>query len=164
MYNYVLSGWLADLLNVWCTLPYEFRLVLIALFSIAMLFCITYTLQLDLADKQDILADKYNNPYSFYDGTYELPRLNIARAMCYANLSYHTFWNAVVMHRFRFCRHTCPQIYFRVNKFSECWFLFPHIYAIVRPIMFLSLAFIWGYLVFLIVMLIRMCCYSEDLY
>ena len=164
MYNSVFSGWLADILNVWFAIPYDFRTLLIILFCMAVLFCITGTLRIDLADKQDILADKYNDPYSFYDGTYELPRTNIFKAMCYANLSYHTFWNAVVLYRYRLCLHTCPQIYFRVNKFYELGMVIAHVYVIIRPVMFLSLAFIWGYPIFLIVMLIRLLCYDKNLY
>jgi len=160
MYNSVFSCCFADIVKVWYALPYASLFILIMLFSFATLFCITRSLQLDLADKQDILADKYNNPYSFYDGTYELPRLNIARAMCYANLSYHTFWNAVIMHRFRWCEHKCPQIYFRVNRFRA--YSFPFMPSHI--VMFLSLAFIWGYIIFLIIILIRLCFYGKALF
>ncbi len=166
MYNCVLADLLNDMQRILHALPYDLLLGAFALFCYgviaAFLLCVKKSFTLDLADKQDILADKYNNPFSFYDGTCELPRINIFKAMCYANLSYHTFWNAVIMCRFRFCKHKCPQMYFRVNRFSNYGFF--AVKFIEIPIMMFSLAFIWGYPLFLLIMILRMCFYSKDLY
>lgn len=164
MYNFVLFDWLSnmhDLLHLPDTLPTSTVVLIGCLFVIAILLCVYHSMILDIADKNDILADKYNNPYSFYDGTYELPRHNIRKAMIHANLSYHTFWNAVIMFRFRACLHKSRQCYFRVNRFSNI--KFPHVFVFERPIMLLSLAFIWGYPLFLLITLCRMSCYKKDL-
>ena len=166
MYNSVFSDLLNDMQYILHALPYNllFGTVMLFCYSVvaAFLLCVRKSFLLDLADKQDILADKYNNPYSFYDGTYELPRVNIFKAMCYANLSYRTFWNAVIMCRFRICMHKFPQMHFRVNHFSEYGFF--AIAFIEVPIMMFSLAFIWGYPLFLLIMFLRMCFYGKDLY
>ena len=160
MYNYVFFGWISGIRNCLYELPPGVVIWSVLIFTIAVLLCIHLSLSMDLADKYDILADKYNNPCSFYDGTYELPRSNIRKAMIYANLSYHTFWNIVVMCRFRVCLHKCPQVYFRVNRFSELGLPF---FVLVRALMFLSLAFVWGYPLFLLIVLCRMMFYKSDL-
>ncbi|MBO6281850.1 MAG: hypothetical protein ILA52_02795 [Alphaproteobacteria bacterium] len=166
MNNFVFSDLLNDMQYILHGVSYRLLLCTFVLFcciiAVALILCVLKSFSLDLADKQDILADKYNNPYSSYDGTYELPRTNIFKAMCYANLSYHTFWNAVIMSRFRICMHKCPQVYFRVNCFSSHGFLTIR-YPDVLVMMF-SLSFIWGYPLFLLIMLLRMGFYSKDLY
>lgn len=129
-------------------------------FSVIRIF--TRSIAFDLAGKEDILQDKLHNPYSFYDGTYELPAENIKRAMIYANLSYHTFWNAVVMYRYRLCGEPINRMYFRVNRWSNHDFLpFGLFTTTFRFTMLYSLCFIWGYPVFLAIVLIRMKLYAQ---
>ena len=118
--------------------------VIIAIF----LVCYNTFKCFDLATPKDILADKLNDPWSFYDGTYELPKGNIAKALRYANYSYHSFWNAIIIGRFRCCLHVCPHPMFRVNKFLPN--PFPDLALIKQVVMIASLAFIWGYPLFLL--------------
>ncbi len=164
MNNYELSNWLDYMQNSLHISPWVMLTILTYFFVMccygALIICIWRTFSLDLADKQDILADKYNNPLSFYDGTHELTRKNIAKAMCYANLSYHTYWNAVIKCRYRLCLHKCPRPYFHVNHFKESWNIFSPFSKIC---MIYSLAFIWGYPLFLIIILLRMYLYRDKL-
>lgn len=127
-------------------------------FSIVRIF--TRSCAFDLAGKEDILQDKLRNPFSWYDGTYELPAENIKKAMIYANLSYHTFWNAVVMYRYRLCGHPWNKMYFKVNRWSDQdWFLL--MMTFFRLTMLCSFCFVWGYPIFLLIVLIRMKVYAK---
>lgn len=120
----------------------------------------TRSLCFELAGKEDILQDKLHNPYSWYNGNYELPKENIKKAMIYANLSYHTFWNAVIMYRYRLCGHPWNKMYFRVNRWSSMdWF--PLMMVFFQTTMLCSLCFVWGYPIFLVIVLIRMKFYAR---
>lgn len=160
--------WLEDLRTVSENLPdallYAVLTVGTFVFVISMCFSVirifTRSFALEIAGREDILQDKLHNPYSWYDGTYELPKENIWRAMIYANLSYHTFWNAVIMYRYRFCGDPWNKIYFRVNRFSSMDF-FPLITAVFRMTMLCSLCFVWGYPIFLIIVWFRMKLYAK---
>lgn len=162
--------WLDHLSLTWESLPdalvYAVLMTGTWLFIISMCFSIirifTRSIAFDLAGREDILQDKLHNPYSMYDGTYELPAAKIKAAMIYANLSYYTFWNAVVMYRYRFCGHPWNKMYFRVNRWSNAdLLLVGPLTAIFRLTMICSLCFLWGYPVFLLITLIRMKLYSK---
>lgn len=82
------------------------------------------------------------------------------KAMIYANLSYHTFWNAVIMYRYWICGNPWNKIYFRVNRWdNQNWF--PFTAAFFQMTMLCSLCFIWGYSIFRLIVLIRMKFYAR---
>lgn len=169
MYNSGFNQWFENLRIAWQNLPdaLVFALLTVAtwLFIISLFFAIvrifTQSCKFSIAGRNDILQDKLHNPYSWYDGTYELPTENIKKAMIYANLSYRTFWNAVIMYRYRICGYPWNQIYFRVNRWSDRnWF--PITTMVFQTTMICSLCFIWGYPIFLIISLIRMKLYARE--
>lgn len=168
MYNSGFNQWLENARFAWQNLPNALVFALLTvgtgLFAISLCFAVirifTQSCKFDIAGRDDILQDKLHNPYSWYDGTYELPTENIKKAMIYANLSYHTFWNAVVMYRYRICGTPCNRMYFRVNRWhNRDWF--PIQTAVFRTTMICSLCFIWGYPIFLVITLIRMKLYAR---
>ncbi|MBR1825830.1 MAG: hypothetical protein IJ770_04505 [Alphaproteobacteria bacterium] len=168
MYNYGFSKWLEDLQIVWQNLPdalvYSVLTVATYLFVISMCFSVirifTRSMVFDIAGREDILQDKLQNPHSWYDGTYELPAENIKKSVNYANLSYHTFWNAVIMYRYRICGDPWNKLYFRVNRWSSnIWF--PLMAMVFQTTMLCSLCFIWGYPIFYVIARIRMKHYSK---
>lgn len=143
-----------------------FSVLTVATYVFVISFCVsifrifTRSLSFDIAGRDDILQDKLHNPLSWYDGTYELPAANIKKAMIYANLSYHTFWNAVIMYRYRICGDPWNKMYFRVNRWSsQHWF--PFTAAFFQMTMLCSLCFIWGYPIFCLIVLIRMKFYAR---
>jgi hypothetical protein len=164
------EAWLDSLRLAWDSFPDALVFALLTvgtlLFIVSLCLSIirifTRSIFFDLAGRDDILQDKLQNPYSFYDGTYELPKKNIKAAMLYANLSYHTFWNAVIMYRYRLCGAPTNRMYFRVNRWRNHDFLpFGLFTATFRFTMLFSLCFIWGYLIFLPIVLIRMKLYAR---
>jgi len=170
MYHSVFDKWLSDLRFMLANLPdaLVYSVLTVGTFLFAVSFCVsairifTRSVSFDLAGRDDILQDKLHNPCSWYDGTYELPPENIKKAMIYANLSYHTFWNAVVMYRYRLCGEPINRMYFRVNRWSNHDFLpFGLFTTTFRFTMLYSLCFIWGYPIFLIITLIRMKLYAK---
>lgn len=168
MYNSGFNQWLENLHLTWQLLPdalvYSVLTVSTYLFIVSMCFAIvrifTQSCRFSIAGRDDILQDKLQNPLSWYDGTYELPKENIKKAVNYANLSYHTFWNAVIMYRYRLCGDPWNRIYFRVNRWSSNnWF--PITTMVFQTTMICSLCFIWGYPIFLVITLIRMKLYAR---
>lgn len=168
MYNSGFNQWFENLHLVWQNLPdalvFSVLTVGTYVFVISMCFSIvrifTQSCKFDIAGRDDILQDKLHNPLSWYDGTYELPKENIKKAMIYANLSYHTFWNAVIMYRYRICGDPWNRMYFRVNRWSNhSWF--PLMTAFFQITMICSLCFVWGYPIFLIIALFRMKLYAR---
>ncbi|MBQ4400031.1 MAG: hypothetical protein II830_01905, partial [Alphaproteobacteria bacterium] len=134
--NYVFSDWLADMGDFWefslSVLPWRlltFAVVFLALSVVVSLFlCIWRSLFFDIATKDDIIQDRRQCPNSWFFGEdYEkvkLPKGNAIKYMLYANISYHTFWNVVVMGRWRLCG-VGNKIYFKVNRFNDnLWDLF----------------------------------------
>lgn len=172
--NYVFSDWLADMGNFWefslSVLPWRlltFAVVFLALSVIASLFlCIWRSLFFDIATKDDIIQDRRQCPNSWFFGAeYEkvkLPKGNAIKYMLYANISYHTFWNVAVMGRWRLCGPPLNRMYFHVNDFSNN-FLNPFNFLIILFMLY-SLAFIWGYPIFLVITLLRMAICKKPLY
>lgn len=164
--NYTSSDWFFDMqrLQDFCVsvLPWRlltFAVVLLAISVIsALLLCIWRSLFFDIATKDDIIQDRRHCPNSWYFGEdYEKVKLKpeIMRIyLLYANLSYHTFWNVVMMGRWRLCGEPYNHIYFRVNRFSEN-FLDPFVFF-KRLFMLYSLSFVWGYLIFLLITSLRL--------
>ena len=171
--NYSFSDWLTDMQRGWdfslSVLPWQLltsAVVLFVLSAICALFLlILRSLTFDIADKDDIIQDRRHCPTSwFYGEDYEkidIKKSAICKYMLYANLSYHTFWNIVVMGRWRICGETYNKMYFRVNRFSEqTWDIFAYL---KRMFTVYSLMFIWGYPFFLIITLIRMKFHKDPL-
>ena len=172
--NYCFSDWLADMGNFGdysvSVLPWRlltFAVVFFALSVISALFlCIWRSLFFDIATKDDIIQDRRNCPNSWFFGEdYEkvkLPKGNAVKYMLYANLSYHTFWNTVIMGRWRVCGAPINKINFRVNHFRDnIWDAF---FSLKKLFTLFSLAFIWGYPIFLIITLLRMAICKKPLY
>ena len=158
--------WLSDLHFMLANLPdvFMYSVLTVATFLFAVSFCVSLvrifssSVKMNIAGREDILLDKLHDAYSWSDGTYELPAKNIKKAMIYANLSYYTFWNAVIMYRYRICGMN--SIYFRVNRWSDCVWL-PISSAFFRMTMICSLCFIWGYPIFYVITRIRMKLYAK---
>ena len=163
-----LDKWYESLRFTWENLPdaliYALLSVATLVFIISFCFSIvrvfTRACAFDLAGRDDILKDKLHDAFSFYDGTYELPKENIKKAMIYANLSYHTFWNAVIMYRYRTCGDPWNRMYFRVNRWNNHnWF--PLTMIFFQYTMLCSLCFLWGYPIFWAVTRVRMKLYAK---
>lgn len=164
--NYFFSEWLFDVkdfseffASVWLKNWLHFAVSLFVVSMIlSLIFCIWRSLSFDIASKDDIIQDRRQCPNSFYFGEdYEkvtLSKKAIRKYMLYANLSYHTFWNVVIMGRWRFCGAPFNKIYFQVNKFKNYdWHPF---HPIERFFTLYSLSFIWGYLIFLPITALRL--------
>lgn len=160
--------WLENLRLTWEYLPdalvYSVLTVATYVFIISFCFSVvrifTRSCAFDIAGRDDILQDKLHNPLSWYDGTYELPKENIKKSVNYANLSYHTFWNAVIMYRYRICGEPMNRMYFRVNRWSNRdWF--PLMMVFFQTTMLCSLCFVWGYPIFYVITRIRMKIYAK---
>jgi len=164
--NYCFSDWLGDMQNFWefslSTMPWRlltFAVVFFVLGVIISLFlCVWRSITFDIATKDDIIQDRIQCPFSWYCGdnyeTVNIPKGILRSHMIRANLSYHTFWNVVIMGRWRICGSPSNRVYFKVNRFSDnvwdpfCW--------LKRLFTLYSLAFIWGYPIFLVITLLRM--------
>ncbi|MBQ8481863.1 MAG: hypothetical protein IJ532_04965 [Alphaproteobacteria bacterium] len=164
--NYGFSDWLADMDNFWefslSVLPWRLLTFAVIFFVISVVIslflCIRRSLFFDLATKDDIIQDRRQCPNSWYFGEdYEKVRLSkiaMCEYMLCANLSYHIFWNVVVMGRWRVCGAPHNEIYFRVNRFSDNnWDIFLYL---KRLFLIFSLSFIWGYVIFLIITALRL--------
>lgn len=115
------------------------------------LICYNTLITFDLATSEDIIADTINDPWCDYRGgkdEKDPPKWFIKKRLRYANYSYHSFWNAVILVRYRVCNHQRRHPYFRVNSFYE--HPFEYIAFLEQVVMFISLAFIWGYPLFLL--------------
>lgn len=149
--DFVISGSLNHLSS------FAGRLFFISM-SFSLFFCFWRSLSFDIATKDDIIQDRRQCPNSFYFGEdydkVDLSKRALRRYMLYANLSYHTFWNVVVMGRWRLCGAPFNKIYFRVNRFKN-YDLHPF-HLIERFFTLYSLSFIWGYLIFLPITALRL--------
>ena len=173
--NYGFSDWLTDMQSNWdfsvSVLPWRlltFAVVMFVLSAVWSLFLLIWrSLTFDIADKDDIIQDRRNCPNSWFFGEdyekvdKEMKKSVIRSHMLKANLGYHTFWNAVVMGRYRLCGAPMNRIYFRVNCFNDnLWDLliyFKRLFTVY------SLMFIWGYPIFLVIALIRMKFHKDPL-
>ena len=167
MGNYGFSDWLTDMRLFVSVLPCQvmtfLELLLIVSVIVSLFFCISRSLTFDIAVKGDIVQDRVQCVNSWYYGqdykTVEIPKEILRKHMAKANLSYHTFWNVVIMGRWRLCGSLSNRIYFKVNRFNDSIFDFRGI----RLLALFSLSFIWGYPIFLIVTLLRMAFTKEPL-
>lgn len=171
--NYGFSDWLTDMqlsldysISV---LPWRLLTTLAVLFAFSaiasLILCIWRSLTFDIAVKEDIVQDRVQCVNSWYCGkdykTVEIPKEILRKHMIRANLSYHTFRNVVVMGRWRLCGAPHNRIYFKVNRFSDNNF---DIFCGIKQLFtVLSLSFIWGYPIFLIITLLRMAFKKEPL-
>ena len=115
------------------------------------LVCYNTLNDFDLATSEDIIADTINDPWCDYigaKGQNDPPKWFIKKGLRYANYSYHSFWHGVILDRYRICKHRRRQMYFRVNDFYNHPFV--DIVLLKQAFMFISLAFIWGYPLFLL--------------
>lgn len=122
----------------------------------ALVACIRSSFNLELIGKNEILEDKKNNPYNLYDGTRELPKISIFTAMIYANLSYHTFWNVVILQKFRSSYNN------RINNFISLYMTNLPDVNVASQIA--TLGFVWEYPIFLVIMSLRLIFYKGQLY
>ena len=167
MGNYGFSDWFTDMqllvpVGLWQLMTF-FVFVLIVGAIISLFLCIVRSFVFDIAVKEDIVQDRVQCVNSWYYGedyrTVEIPKEILRKHMIYANLSYHTFWNVVIMGRWRLCGKLSNRIYFNVNRFSDGVFSFRSF----RLLNLFSLLFIWGYPIFLVITLLRMALKQESL-
>lgn len=122
----------------------------------ALVACIRSSFNLELLGKKEVLEDKKNDLSNLYDGTQKLPRIRIFTAMLYANLSYHTFWNAIILQKFRSPYNN------RINTFVSFPMTTMSDADVVSQIATLGL--VWEYPIFLVIMSLRLIFYKGQLY
>ena len=148
----------------WRLLTFATFLFLFSTFA-SLVLAIWRSFTFDIATKDDIVQDRIQCPNSWYCGqdyeTVNIPKEIIRKHMLRANLSYHTFWNVVVMGRWRLCGALYNKIYFKVNRFSDS--LIDVLAPIKQLFTLYSLSFIWGYPIFLLITLMRMALKKEPL-
>lgn len=106
------------------------------------------SVDLNIFNKEDIIKDSEATQKGRRN--HELSSADIFSKTLWANLGYYTFWNAIIMEK-------CLKIN-RVNKFID---------NMVTPaevtLKKLTLAFIWGYPIYLLIMTFRLIFYKGEL-
>lgn len=163
MNDYGFSGWLRDMDYVadyllsgagfWLLLTFAVIVIAVCM-PFSLFLCLKRSFEMSLASAELILDDRRSRADSYYDGSYRLPDRLIRRYVIVFNLGYGIFWNAVIMGRHRVCNYPAQHIYYRADRFyAPGYWTWPMFW---RAVNFVSLSFIWGYPLFLLIVSLRM--------